>query len=144
MADLTDLQRMAAEGEWQDLPPSTNKDPYDPRAHGLNGEILDAMLKAAYTEGVLAERKVQQKAGEEVARRSYLDGHKDGEAKAHGPATQEHRRRVHEALRLPLSMVPTLFRELEDTKRLTTKRRHEIAGDLKVIDEKTREAAFEV
>lgn len=32
------------------------RDPYHPKAHGLTGEMLDAMLRASFTEGVTTGR----------------------------------------------------------------------------------------
>lgn len=78
MADLSDFNELRT------------KDPYDPRAHGLNGEILDAMLKSAFTEGVLAERKVQQEAGKRAAQEAFNEGRTEGANQGREVAIREH------------------------------------------------------
>lgn len=46
----------------EDVPPPRPPSPYHPQAHGLNGEMLDGMLKASFTEGTIV-------ATEELSRR---------------------------------------------------------------------------
>lgn len=75
-------------------------DPYDPRAVGLNGDTLDAMMKARWQEGHTAGKYD----GVAAAKRAYPDIYDEAYAAGHGAGTQE------EGARLLRDFLPALQR----------------------------------
>jgi hypothetical protein len=132
MPDLAEVLRDRLEG---------SGDPYDPRAHGFNGELLDGMLKAVFTEGVLAERAVQQEAGKRAVESAHREGVELGRSRGFEEGRKQHADLVQRSMHKVVNVLADVVRQLESGQRL--RNRKQLAEALSEIHDRADDVRFD-